>query len=469
MLRTLASASLLATAGAMQLTASSVRQALPEDGSQILVASEAQESQVAAQAEMTITEMCKSCNWDCYLKRFPALKNKQWEAEHPQKGLEYAKLHYIKFGRAAGRSCQCDADMLAAKLVEQPWDAARLQGQLAEQTEVLAEAAAEVELIKGCNWNCYVERYPKLRNEKWEQEKGNQDYARSHYLKFGRVAGKNCKCGAGPKNLITGASLLGYQPGSVNCADLNGQYKNKLGKVVTVKQTNCDAEVSSVWDDAEGEVTKKGHVGGNSLHVNDFDKIGTVMGKDVEFPDGALWEKVEEGSQILVEKLALDDAQESQITAQAEMTIAEMCKSCNWDCYLRRYPGLKNKQWEAQHPQKKFEYVKTQYLKFGRAAGRSCQCDADMLADKFVEQPWDAARLQAQLAEQTEVLAEAAAEVELIKGCDWNCYLDRYPKLRNEKWEAEWKHKEGNLDYARSHYLRFGRAAGKNCKCEGGK
>ena len=106
------------------------------------------------------------------------------------------------------RSCQCDADMLAAKLVEQPWDAVRLEGQLAEQTEVLAEAAAEVELIKGCDWNCYLDRYPKIRNEKWEQEKGNQDYARSHYLKFGRVAGKNCKCGPGPKNLITGASLL---------------------------------------------------------------------------------------------------------------------------------------------------------------------------------------------------------------------------------------------------------------------
>ena len=66
----------------------------------------------------------------------------------------------------------------------------------------------QVELIKGCDWNCYLDRYPKIRNEKWEQEKGNQDYARSHYLKFGRVAGKNCKCGPGPKNLITGASLL---------------------------------------------------------------------------------------------------------------------------------------------------------------------------------------------------------------------------------------------------------------------
>jgi len=460
MLRTLASASLLATAGAMQL-ATPVGHTLVEK----FEGDEAQELQVAAQAEMTITEMCKSCNWDCYLKRFPALKNKQWEAEHPQKGLEYAKLHYIKFGRAAGRSCQCDADMLAAKLVEQPWDAARLQGQLAEQTEVLAEAAAEVELIKGCNWNCYVERYPKLRNEKWEQEKDNQDYARSHYLKFGRAAGKNCKCGAGPKNLITGASLLGYQPGSVNCANINGQYKNKLGKVVTVKQTNCDVEVSSVWDDAQGEVTKSGRVGGNSLHVKDFDKTGQVQGKDVQFTDGAMWEKIEEGNNILVEKVALDDAQESQATAQAEMTITEMCKSCNWDCYLKRYPGLKNKQWEAEHPQRKLEYVKMQYLKYGRAAGRNCQCDADMLAAKFVEQPWDAARLQAQLAEQTEVLAEAAAEAELIKGCDWNCYLDRYPKLRNEKLEQA----QGNQDYARSHYLRFGRAAGKNCKCQGGK
>jgi len=81
---------------------------------------EAQESQVAAQAEMTITEMCKSCNWDCYLQRYPGIQNKQWEAEHPHKQLEYIKMHYIKYGRAAGRNCQCDADMLAAKLVKQP-------------------------------------------------------------------------------------------------------------------------------------------------------------------------------------------------------------------------------------------------------------------------------------------------------------------------------------------------------------
>ena len=42
--------------------------------------------------------------------------------------------------------------MLAAKLVEQPWDAVRLEGQLAEQTEVLAEAAAEVCAAPCCSY-----------------------------------------------------------------------------------------------------------------------------------------------------------------------------------------------------------------------------------------------------------------------------------------------------------------------------
>jgi len=157
---------------------------------------EAKESKAVVESDAKVEELIKMCNWDCYLQRYPGLKSKTWEAEHPKKGLEYAKTHYIKNGHAAGRNCQCDADMLAVKMVQHSQDAAEVEAQLAEQTDLLAEAAAEAELIKDCDWGCYLQRYPKLRNEKWEQERGNHDYARKHFLQFGRHNGKNCKCDA---------------------------------------------------------------------------------------------------------------------------------------------------------------------------------------------------------------------------------------------------------------------------------
>jgi len=44
----------------------------------------------------------------------------------------------------------------------------------------------------------------------------------------------------------------------------------------------------------------------------------------------------------------------------------------------------------------------------------------------------------------------------MTDGCNWNCYLQRYPAL---KMTLE------NLVQARNHYIRVGRAAGRNCKC----
>ena len=42
-------------------------------------------------------------------------------------------------------------------------------------------------------------------------------------------------------------------------------------------------------------------------------------------------------------------------------------------------------------------------------------------------------------------------------GCDWNCYLHRYPDLA--------RHFGTNLVAAAAHYERHGRAEGRDCKC----
>jgi len=76
-------------------------------------------------------------------------------------------------------------------------DEAKAKVMLGERQEVeiaAQDTSEEAAIVYGCNWNCYVKRYPQLKNEEWEAEKGNMDYARSHYIKFGKVAGKNCKC-----------------------------------------------------------------------------------------------------------------------------------------------------------------------------------------------------------------------------------------------------------------------------------
>jgi len=314
-------------------------------------------------------------------------------------------------------------------------------------------------------------------------------------------------------SLLATAGAMQLTANKGPCLNLNGQWQNKEGEVVTVKQKNCNVEVTCIWDQAEGHTTKTGLVGGNSLHLKGFNAVGTLKDNTVTFNDGGLWqklgsmvkkgmykesredemtslltqhkreylkklaeeekaeaaeeEKAEADTKVKAEILVVktDESMESKAVVESDAKVEEMIKTCNWDCYLQRYPGLKNKQWEADHPQKGIEYVKTHYIKYGHAAGRNCQCDADMLAVKMVQHSEDVAEVQAELAEQTDVLAEAAAEADLIKDCDWGCYLERYPKLRNEKWEQE----RGNHDYARKHFLQFGRHNGKNCKCDGPK
>jgi len=175
------------------------------DRSQLLFAkafeqSETMESEIAAQAQTEVEEMTKGCDWDCYLERYPRLRNDKWETE--KGNIDYAQKHFIQFGYAAGKNCKCDSDLSAAGEV---WSEARRLPLIedkksemlmeVEQATVVAQAEAEADMLNNCDWRCYVNRYPKLKNEKWEKEKGNLDYAQNHFVKFGHAAGKDCQCG----------------------------------------------------------------------------------------------------------------------------------------------------------------------------------------------------------------------------------------------------------------------------------
>jgi len=147
---------------------------------------ETSEADVAVKSFVEVEQITEGCNWDCYLKRYPKLKNENWEAKNGNN--DYARVHFINHGYAAGRNCKCGVS--SQKFLKIMTDNA-----IAEENQAAeAEAAEEAELIKDCNWACYLDRYPNLQNKQWEEEKGNIDYARNHYLEFGRKSGKNCGC-----------------------------------------------------------------------------------------------------------------------------------------------------------------------------------------------------------------------------------------------------------------------------------
>jgi len=151
---------------------------------------ESEQSAVVGQA-MAEAQLTKGCNWKCYVDRYPRLRNKQLEAE--KGNSDYARRHWLKFGRFAGKNCKCGGpeNIFTEVVVNEAKEAVKER----LESKKIAQANAEVEaLIKGCDWNCYVERYPRLRNAKWEAEKNNLDYARDHFINFGHDAGRNCFC-----------------------------------------------------------------------------------------------------------------------------------------------------------------------------------------------------------------------------------------------------------------------------------
>jgi len=146
------------------------------------------------QDSRTVTDIVKGCNWGCYRERYPHLRNVAWEGKHGN--LDYLRDQYIKYGHSSGKNCQCNADMLAIKLLDNAADAEEAKAQLeaVQLHKVVLQAGVKVEMVKGCDWKCYVNRYPDLRNSRWEMYKDNLNYARNHYIRLGHDAGKNCKC-----------------------------------------------------------------------------------------------------------------------------------------------------------------------------------------------------------------------------------------------------------------------------------
>jgi len=441
--------------------------------------------------ESQVTQMTRGCNWDCYLQRYPTLRNQKWEDE--KGNLDYACNHFIRFGFAAGKDCKCDANitdqgsgiLLAVKAADQGNDILLAGASIQESFETsevddTKESAEVAEMTKGCNWDCYIERYPALKNEKWEREHGNLDYARTHFIEHGYEAGKLCQCDAD--------ILAAYE------ADESADANQAQAGLEEPEQAQAGLE-----EPEQKEVDEEA-ADANFQHF---------LSTQAHPPNKLL--------------LSL-----SQTTPQTQV---ELIKGCDWNCYLERYPAIRNAKWEEKHFGS-LDYARDHYLKAGRVNGKDCTCEGSKKSQeaKSVAQPvslgrWshksnqkkiDEVRL-AELQEEQEDelynktliearLADAKAEVQkmeakmeaaadakkaemeaaaqvdeaaqdaqesetvvqeetgvdqMLKSCDWNCYVDRY-HMRNEKWETE----HGNQDYARDHFINHGYAAGKDCQCD---
>jgi len=295
------------------------------------------------------------------------------------------------------------------------------------------------------------------------------------------------------------------------CADAAGNYRDEKGDTTRITQEDCHVYVQMHWDQEKGHVSLKGYVFGNIVHVKDFSSLGKVdaSSQSLHWFDGNDWAKLsldestelgmtsagctdfsgvytdEDGQPVVLNQM--DDCQiqvlfwleslNSNVTKRGHVTsdtvhIDEftadgvfvngdinfanltMWKSTNQERLLQRSASLVER---FDQEYKAVTVAKADVTVTVAKADAKASGVTVAKADVTVT----VAKADAKASGVT--VAKADADVEsIIKGCDWKCYVERYPILRNEKWERE----HGNLDYARDHYVRAGHSKGKNCRCD---
>merc|ERR1711871_605365 len=113
------------------------------------------------------------CNWGCYLQKYPDLR-KAFGTNQAK-----AKEHWFNHGRKEKRCCTCRCN---------------------KASPPLATGGATG---YGCNWICYLQRYPDLRKAFGT----NQAKAKEHWINHGRKEKRCCTCRCG--NMV-GSSTAHY-------------------------------------------------------------------------------------------------------------------------------------------------------------------------------------------------------------------------------------------------------------------
>jgi len=278
------------------------------------------------------------------------------------------------------------------------------------------------------------------------------------------------------------------------CTNFAGTYRDTEGNPVTVGQADCKLWATFFLSSINATVTREGYVAHSTVHIQDFVQHGIFANGNIQFGDGlSMWTKSSEsasdepasatfanmdasatasqdacgdfgglyldatGHSVLVNQTGCElevtlwaDASSTKITKTGKVSGDNVNIESFVQSGLRTSAGVKfgDEEWYLADPAMLFRNMTMEELN-----GKEMH-------------PGDINTARLSLSSRP-VLAEKLDEAELlvariVAGCDWNCYVNNYPNLKNEKWEQE----KGNLDYARDHYVKYGFEHGLNCKCD---
>jgi len=89
------------------------------------------------------------------------------------------------------------------------------------------------------------------------------------------------------------------------CGDFHGLYLDQLGNSVLVSQTGCDLKVTFWAESLNTNLTKSGHVEGQSMHIQDFQAYGERTDAGMKFGE-ALWFLADDGN-LLFSNITQED------------------------------------------------------------------------------------------------------------------------------------------------------------------
>merc|ERR1719265_2121788 len=100
---------------------------------------------------------------------------------------------------------------------------------------------------------------------------------------------------------------------------------------------------------------------------------------------------------------------------------------CNWQCYMDNYPGLAKACGSAKDP---FSCAQNHWTNSGKNEGRDCTCTT------------------------------TTTTTTVMDGCNWQCYMDNYPGLAKACGSAK-----DPFSCAQNHWIQAGKSQGKDCTC----
>jgi len=380
----------------------------------------------------------EACDWGCYLARYGDLR-KAYGSDQTR-----AASHYKYHGKGEGRDCTC-AEAYRSKT--------------------------------GCNWGCYLDRYADLRRVFGT----NEASAEKHYLNSGKGEGRNCKC-------TEATTVADEQLATLDENNFNDRGDSSLNKQTTYTYTLANGYLCALSGWTHTRNYAKGFLrnqagnpqalvsgllpgqqyayavyqyasalaGTNGLQVNGIAQADTTsFASDAPTAKGIatataqgeiIFIFLRKARHVHLSGLAIAGQQASSRwpvgadnsnvcpSGSIRITVETLCKSAASDLGLKWGSSWSSPLWQKGCYKGKREnhvYLNT-HSTGGQKAGYYPVCQ------KVVQAEGD----------------------DSTQGCNWACYLNRYPDLVRAYGTDQTR--------AASHYKYHGKGEGRNCKCPEG-